>query len=330
MAETMIRLDGQQLVKLCKDTLPIQQADARLDAGGNDKHLLGKLQALLPECPVSLARVGDEWYRLGGIIDRNGQRVADNLIEWAERTFIECGKDLPTLLDYAQAQQLIATRQVGRSLHFVAQVGDKAEEFIQIDIDKTLEIADRLLVGSAMPPEDLEEFIDPLEPECVPAFTVGPARYAYRRKTEVAVFMEEINKHQPDRHPAQRFMDDWNRSSAGQRAVFCSDWVIRPYQHTGRFGEQVVNIDIVNSGKRTIPQLDKAAGLKGLPLHNQLTRFDRQLGYPFAWFFYMVSRKSVPLECAVAVFKDIDGDYSYLPERDAEVLRDWIKEPYKV
>lgn len=330
MAETLIRLDGQQLVKLCKETLPIQPADSRLEVAGNDNYLLGKLQALLPDNPVSLARVGDEWYRLGGIIDRNGHRVADNLIEWAERTFIECGKDLSALLDHALSQQLIATRQIGRSLHFVVQIGGKAEDFIQIDIDKTIEIADRLLVSGDRPPEDLEEFIDPLEPECVPAFTIGPARYSYRRKTEVAVFMDEINKHQLERHPAQRFMDDWNRGSAGQQAAFCCDWVIRPYQHTGRFGEQVVNIDIVNSGKKKIPQLDKAVGLKGLALKNQLTRFDRQLGYPFAWFFYMAAGKSVPLECGVAVFKDIAGDFSYLPERDADVLRDWIKNPYKV
>lgn len=327
MAETTLRLDGQQLVKLCKETLPSQPAGS--DAG-EDRQLLANIQKMVPEAAVQLARVGDEWYRLGGIVNREGRRVADNLIEWAERTYIECGKDLQALLEHAQEQQLIATRQVGNTLHFVVQTGDRAEEFIQIDIDKTAELADRLLASTEFPPEDLEDFIDPLQAECVPAFPVGAPRYSYRRKTDVAVFMEEIQKHHLEGHPAIRFMEDWDRSSAGQHAAFCHDWVIRPYQHTGRYGEQVVNVDIVNNGQKSSPAMDSAIGQKGLALSHQLTRFDRQIGYPFAWFFYMVSNKSVPLECGVAVYKDIIGDFSYLPDRDVAVLKDWIKEPYKV
>jgi len=61
-----------------------------------------------------------------------------------------------------------------------------------------------------------------------------------------------------------------------------------------------------------------------------LTRFDRQAGYPFAWFFYMVKGKLVSPHCGVAVFKDISGDFSYLPERDVAVLKDWINTPYSV
>ncbi|MDD5273435.1 MAG: hypothetical protein PHU14_12030 [Methylovulum sp.] len=311
-------LDGQQLAKLCKKTLP----------GQSDEVLLAKIQALAPDYPVRLARTGSEWYRLGGIVDMHGTRIANDLVEWTERTFIECGKDLQTLIDHSQ--HLIATRQTGNTLYFVIQTGDRAEDFIQVDIDKVREMSDRLLVSSACPPEDLEEFIDPLTPEYIDTFAIGTARYAYRRKTDVALFMTEINKYHFEQHPVQRFMDDWNRSSAAQKAVLSDDWIVRPFRHTGRFGEQQINVEIINTQQKNLPQLDDIQGKKGVALHNMLTRFDRQAGYPFAWFFYMVKGKLVSPHCGVAVFKDLSGDFSYLPERDVHVLKDWINAPYNV
>ena len=320
MANQPFQLDGQQLTKLCKQTLP----------GQDDDILLAKLQALNPEYPIRLAKTGDEWYRLGGIVDMEGNRIAGDLIEWTERTYIECGKNLQTLIDHAREQKLIATRQTGNTLHFVVQTGSKAEQFVQIDIDKTHEMSDRLLVNEHNPPEDLEEFIDPLEPEYIETFCIGTSRYSYRRKTDVAIFMDEINKYHIQEHPVQRFMDDWNRSSALQKAVLSDDWIVRPFRHTGRFGEQQINIEIVNAQRKNVPQLDDISGKKGVPLHNLLTRFDRQAGYPFAWFFYMLKGKLVFAHCGVAVFKDISGDFSYLPERDVAVLKDWINTPYSV
>ncbi len=320
MSDQTFQLDGQQLVTLCKHTLP----------GQDDELLLSRLQSLNPNYPMRLAKTGEEWYRLGGIVDMEGNRIASNLIEWTERTYIECGKNLQTLIDHARKQKLIATRQTGNTLHFVVQTGSKAEQFVQIDIDKTHEMSDRLLVSEHNPPEDLEEFIDPLEPECIGAFHIGASRYSYRRKTDVAIFMDEINKYHIEEHPVQRFMDDWNRSSALQKAVLSDDWIVRPFRHTGRFGEQIINVEIVNTQRKNLPQLDDIQGKKGVSLHNLLTRFDRQAGYPFAWFFYMVKGKLVSPQSGVAVFKDISGDFSYLPERDVAVLKDWINTPYSV
>jgi len=320
MSNDKFQLDGQQLAKLCKDTLP----------GPGDELLLAKIQALVPGYPVRLARTGSEWYRLGGIVDMHGKRIANDLVEWTERTFIGCGKDLQTLIDYTRAQKLIATRQTGNTLNFVIQTGCKAEDFIQLDIDKTREMADRLLVSASCPPEDLEEFIDPLSPDYVDTFAIGTARYAYRRKTDVAVFMTEINKHHIQEHPVQRFMDDWNRSSAQQKAVLSDDWIVRPFRHTGRFGEQQINVEIIGTRQKNLPQLDDINGKKGPALQNLLNRFDRQAGYPFAWFFYMAKGKRVLPHCGVAVYKDISGDFSYLPERDVAILKDWINTPYSV
>jgi hypothetical protein len=313
-------IDGQLLAKLCKQTLP----------SSNDELLLQKVQQAFPETPIHLARIGDEWYRIGGVVTKDGKRVANDLIEWTERSYIECGKNLQTLIDYALEQNLIATRQTGVTLYLVAKTGKRAEQFVQIEIDKTHEVSDRLLINEMYPPEDLEDFIDPLAPERIDTFCFGNARYLYRRKTDVALFMDELSKRHVGRHPAQRFMDDWNRSSAGQNTTFSDDWIIRPYQHTGRYGEQILNVEIVNTQPRKLPHLEDIIGKKGNTLNNVLIRFDRQAGYAFAWFFYMVKGKLVSPHNGEAVYRDISGDFAYLPGRDAVVLKDWIADPYSV
>lgn len=320
MTDIRLALAGQDITDCCKKLIP----------GQTDELLPRKLQGLIPEYPIHLALTGDEWYRLGGVVDMDGKRIANDLIEWVERTFIECGQNLHTLIEYTLEQKLIATKQTGKTLYFVVQTGNLAEDFTLIEIDKTHEVSDRMLVDEQNPPEDIEEFIDPLQPYCIESFCFGYSRYTYRRKTDVKLFMEVINERHVGEHPVQRFMDDWNRSSAGQKFRMSEDWIIRPYRHTGRFGEQIVNAEIVNTHKNNLPHLEDFAGKKGSALSSVLNRFDRQAGYPFAWYFYMLKGKLVSTHSAESVYRDISGDFAYLPERDEAILRDWIAAPYNV
>ncbi len=312
-------LRGQEIASLCKKLIPDE----------HDQVLLNRLQSLLPDAPVSLARTGDKWYRLGGVVDRETNRVASDVNEWTERTFLECGQNLQTLIDYALDEQLIATRQIGHTLYYVAQTGPQAEDFVLFEIDKTHEVSDRLLINEDALPEDLEDIIDPLEPASIQSSHIGHFRYQYRRKTDIALFLETINLHHKEEHPVQRFVEDWNRSSAAE-SVFCKDWIIRPYQHVGRYGEQIINAEIINVQQKQLPHLEDLVSKKGDNLNNLLMRFDRQAGYPFAWFFYMVKGKLVSPHNAEAVYQDITGDFSYLPKRDEAVLRDWISSPYNL
>ncbi len=318
MNESPILVSSRILAETCKKLIP----------GPNDDLLIKTLQSLIPDHPVRLVWVGEEWYRVGGVVDAEGKRVAHDLIEWCERTFIECGQNLQTLIDHAREHKLIATRHSGQSLYFVVQTGTCGEEFMLIEIDKTREVFDRLLINDHAPPEDMEEIIDPLNPAGIENVPVGTSRYAYRRKTDIKLFMDAINRHHAFEHPVQRFIDDWNRSSAGQKQLLTEDWMIRPSQHTGRFGEQIVNAEIINIQHKRLPYLEDLAGKKGNTLNGLLTRFDRQAGYPFAWFFYMIKGKLVSPYSAQAVYKDICGDFAYLPQRDEAVLRDWIINPY--
>lgn len=319
MTEQTITLRGQQVTDLCRNLIP----------GQDDLLLLSKIQAMLPDSPVRLARTGDEWYRIGGVVDGEGRRISNDLIEWVERTFLECGQNFQTLIDYAREQNLIATRQIGRTLYFVIETGLKAENFIVLEIDKTQEVSDRLLINEDCLPESQEDIIDPLTPATIERFNFGHSRYQYRRKTDIKLFMETLNRHHSEEHPVQRFMDDWNRSSAGKH-IFSKDWLVRPYQHTGRYGEQIINAEIINIQSQRLPHLEDLAGKQGNALNLLLTRFDRHAGYPFAWYFYMLKGKLVSPHNGEAVFRDISGDFAYLPKRDEAVLRDWIASPYNV
>jgi hypothetical protein len=320
MLNAKFNIAGQLISDTCRKCLPNE----------DDLILLEALQSIMPSHQIKLAFRSNAWYRLGGVVDIEGNRIAKDLVEWVERTFIECGQNLQTLIDYTLEQQFIATKQTGTTLYFSIQTGSRAEDFVLIEMDKTHEVSDRWLVDKNSPPDDLEEFIDPLQRFSVNTFCFGQSRYTYRRKTDVAIFMEVINAHYPTEHPVQRFMDDWNRSSAGQNSALSENWIIRPYQHTGRFGEQIVNVELVDIHTQNISQLTDFENKKGNVLNNSLARFDRQAGYPFAWYFYMLKGTLVDTHCAESVYRDISGDFAYLPKRDEAVLRDWIASPYNV
>jgi hypothetical protein len=310
------QFDGHLLDRLCKETL----------AGANDGALVVRLHNAYPEFPLQIAGMGHEWYRLGGIIKSDGTRIAPDVNEWAERTFIECGQNFHTLLDHCEKERFLVTQHTGVSLYLVAQTGPHAEDFVQIEVDRTQELAHRYLIDASQPPEDLEELIDPLSPVSVEPFAVGAARYTYRRKTDVALFMRELARHRSTPHPAQRFMDDWNRSSAGQRKNFCEDWGLRLFQHIGRHGEQIMNVEIVHNRVGENPRLESPEGKRGKALATLIGRFDGQAGFPFAWYFYMLKGLVSP-HVGEAVHGDLSKDYAYLPDRDVAVLKQWAAAP---
>jgi hypothetical protein len=309
--------DGQALDKLCKETL----------ASAGDTALVARLREAYPEYPLNIARRGHQWYRLGGIIKADGTRIAPDVNEWVERTFLECGQNFNTLLDYCEEEGFLVTQHTGVSLYLVAQTGSAARDFVQIEVDRTQEFAQRHLIDPDQPPEDSEELIDPMSPLSVEPFAVGPARYTYRRKTDVGLFMRELGRHRATPHPAQRFMDDWDVSSAGQMKVFCEDWSLRLFQHIGRHGEQIMNVEIVQNRVDEIPRLEGPEGKRGKGLASLLSRFDSQAGFPFSWYFYMLKGLVSP-HVGEAVHRDLSGDYGYLPARDAAVLKHWADAPY--
>jgi hypothetical protein len=313
-------VEGHELARICRSTV----------ASDGDTRLLDALKQRYPALDFHLTRGAEEWYRIGGVVDSKGNRLAKDIAEWADRAFIECGQNFKTLLRYCRENGLVATRHQGITLYITAATGKGAEEFLQIEVDRVQEVRDRLLVGSENPPEDLEELIDPIAPLDVKQEPLGPVAHTYRRKTEVAVFMAELARHQAAKHPVQRFMNDWNRSNAGRQRPFCHEWNLKLHQHRGRFGEKKMDVAVMPVRGTALPRMETHAGKKGTALQSALGHFDKQAGFPFAWFFYMAAKLYVPPLLGDAVHQDLDGDFAYLPHRDATVLREWVADPYFV
>ena len=99
-------------------------------------------------------------------------------------------------------------------------------------------------------------------------------------------------------------------------------------EHLDRYRQTIVQASPVAAVNGTPPRFDGAFGVQGLALHNALTRYDKAVGYPMAWFFNMITSRSVPHALASAVIEDAQAGFNYLPDRDAEVVKAWLFRPY--
>jgi hypothetical protein len=79
-----------------------------------------------------------------------------------------------------------------------------------------------------------------------------------------------------------------------------------------------------------LEELDPDNTMQGAELANAIHAFDHQVGYPMAWYFYLLTRKKVSPRIAEAIHNDMQGAYAYLPSRDLDILNDWVADPYSV
>jgi len=216
------------------------------------------------------------------------------------------------------------TRLDGCTHYITAPTGERAQDFVQIEIEQVQEVIERPLWDPDWMPDDLEDFIDPLDFPHLNPEPVGSPRLLFRRLVRVADFLdsEDASKN------IKRFMTDWDRSSAGESARFCNHWVlsIREYQDTR--GDGHLSAKLVPSTNGGVPELPDEVVARGATLANLIHGFDRLRGYHFAWFFHMLTHRRVSYRLAEAVHADQMGAFDYLAPRDLAVLRDWYDAPY--
>jgi len=131
--------------------------------------------------------------------------------------------------------------------------------------------------------------------------------------------------------PIHRFADDWDSSSAGPATALCNHWSFALQEHLDRYRQQKINATPVAALNGELPRFGVKEGTSGLSLHAALTAFDRAVGYPMAWFFHLVTAKrsrGVPHWVVPAVAADAAAGFSYLPDRDLAVVRQWLHKPY--
>jgi hypothetical protein len=269
------------------------------------------------------------WYRLGSVIDAQGQRVADDLVRWLEGELAKRGDDVHALVDDYADSGLLATRLTGKTHYLVASTGSLADQFVQVEIEELQEVVSHpLFTGEA--PGGLEELAAPPRAGSAKesAIPLGEPFYALRRVTDIAAFLRRMAEQKPEVQNVQRFFDSWQSSSAGSSTTFSNHWVLGVREHLDRFRQPILQATPVAAVNGLPARFEGSYGARGLALYEALQRFDRAMGYPMAWFFHMVTTKVVPHAVANAVIDDVLAGFSYLPERDVRVIKDWLHRPY--
>jgi len=273
-----------------------------------------------------LARGG--WYRLGGIVNPQGDRIAEDLEAWAEAELSNCNDDFGALHDRYADAGLRSTHLTGKTHYLVASTGDDATDFIQVEVEELQEVISHPLFTDDNPPSSLDELVDPRADDNSPCIPLGIPFYALRRVTDVADFVGRMAEQKPDPQPVHRFIDAWEKSSAGNTAVFSNHWVLAVREHLDRFHQPILHASPAAALNGSPPRFDLSFGAQGLALNEALQRFDKQVGYPMAWFFHMLTTKAVPHAVATAVINDLQAGFSYLPERDSAVIKEWLYSPF--
>lgn len=312
---------------LISDMEQLAQFCAQADAKAGPKALVPELGKLLPELEFDHVLTRGGWHRLGGVVDADRKLVAEHIDKWAEH---EADGDIDELTAKHMDSGYFATRLAGKTHYFTAPVGESAEDFVQLEIEELQAVLDRPLFEADWYPDSLEDFIDPLDRERLDPDPVGEPSYLFRRITPIAKMLSEAPRGNQALHNLHRFFEDWRHSSAGDGTPCCRHWALALSEYMDSDGERRLTAKPVATFVEDMPELPPGDELQGVELANTLHRYDRHMGYAFAWYFNMLASKASNFALAEAVLRDQMEAYDYLPAKDLKVLRAWEERPYGV
>jgi len=290
--------------------------------------LLEIVSRLLPDCGFRLALTRGGWFRAGGLIRANGERVADSVEAWVARELADCDDDLGEFLDRHVDCGLLATRHTGRTHYFVAAYGDAPTEFLQMEVEELQEVLDRQLCNADSAPTDTQELTEPLKPALVPAQPVGRPYYRFRRLTDMRHIVARLHAPIGSLPAFNRFTQEWANSRAN--AHFCDHWIVALREQHDRYNNVVLSATPVSRHARQLKTFHWNSALHGLEAAAQLKAFDRAAGYTDAWYFHLVAGGLTPRDMAAAVMQDIDSGFCYLGDAETALITGWLREPYSV
>ncbi len=312
----------------CKSLAPaIAGTCATVPVSSGSGALVKALGVALPEWKFRHAMSRGGWYRLGGVHDGCGVRVSGNLETWAKDALDERDGDFGRLADDFAGRTLFATRLVGQTHYLVATADESADGFLQLEIEAVQEMrVHRLFAGD---PSSLEDLVDPRGGAGQPV-PLGLPGYAFRRLQHIGAFLRRMLAQEPGPAPVHRMLEDWSNSSAGRTSAYDRHWIIATREHLDRYRQPVFRAQPISVQAGAAPEFGAADATGGLELNGALARFDREAGYPMAWYFHMLGTRSVPHRVAQTVVEDSLAGFAYLPQRDVDVVRGWLHRPYSV
>lgn len=306
----------------------VAEACVRVSVAQGPAGIARELGRIAPDLAFREVLSRGGWYRLGGVVDAAGRHLSDDLGRWAQEELDKNGDDFTALANAHADDDLRATRLTGKTHYWVARTGEGAAKFVQLEIEELQEVECHVLFPDGDVPGTLEDLVDPRDACLGHGAALGVPFYALRRLTDMADFLERMGYQKPEPQPVHRFVEAWDLSSASYSTEFCNHWVIAVREHLDSYRQPIRGATPISAFNGTLPRFDGGFGARGLALGQALHRFDKQAGYPMAWFFHMLTTKAVPHAVATAVIEDIDGGFSYLPDRDVQIVRDWAHHPY--
>gem|GEM_PF-144972 len=295
-------------------------------SAGNE-HLLENLSQTLPDLSFTVVLTRGGWHRVGGLMDKEGARISENLVEWLEQN---ADGDMAHLYtEYAEAG-CIVTHLHGKTHYLVARTGDGPGDFGELGIEELQELTDHQLFNEDELPDEIDDLIEPVSVTLVEQQPVADPRYVFRRMTVISDYLQKMSDKKNKANAIKRFMEDWSRSSAGEYGAFSDHWVLGLREYTDAYGQHVMLAQPVTTHTGEIPRLEKEQVCHGSTLANMIHGFDRDMGYPMAWYFYMLTHSNVPYQLVEAIHNDQMGAYDYLPAKDLKVLIDWYDKPYGI
>ncbi len=315
-------------MEYCKSLAPaIVEACARTAVSAGPSALVKALGNAIPEWRFRHVLVRGGWYRLGGIVNAQGERVADSVEQWVEHELALRDGDITHLSEDFAGETLYATRLVGQTHYLLASAGDAADDFLQLEIEDLQEMRVHRLFANE--PGSIEELVDPrigqdmLKP-------IGLPSYAWRRLQHMGAFLERMRVQKPEGASIHRMLADWSASSAGSATDFANHWVIATREHLDRYQQPVFRAQPIATMAGEPPEFSAENGTSGLKLHDALLQFDRKLGYPMAWYFHLLTSHAVPHWVAQSTVEDALAGFAYLPQKDVDIVRRWLHQPYSL
>ncbi len=319
---------SQAWSEYCKSLAPaVVETCAKVPVSSGPGALVKALGSALPDWKFRHALSRGGWYRLGGIVDGNGQRVSDSLEKWVEDALDERDGDFAQLNDDFIDSGYYATRLVGQTHYLVAAVGDGTDDFLQLEIEDLQEMRVHRLFEND--PGSLEDLVDPRGGNDTPQ-PLGLPFYAFRRIQHIGAFLGRMLAQKPEPAPIHRMIEDWGKTSASNTSAYYNHWVIATREHLDRYHQPVFRAQPIPTLAGEPHEFDAEKGTGGLKLNEALAHFDRETGYPMAWYFHMLTTKAVPHWVAQTVVEDALAGFAYLPQRDVDVVRSWLHRPYAV
>lgn len=293
-------------------------------------NLLEVVNRVCTDCTFRYALNRGGWYRSGGVVAADGTRVADNLADWAKAELEICGGDMHELVERHVGSGLLVTRHSGCTHYFVAPYGRAPADFLQLEVEELQEVLDRKLINVATLPDDLQELIEPMQPDELEAQPVAAPRYRFRRMLDMRQTIARVSSTDARNAGLLRMLSEWSHSSAAAHGHFSDQWIVALREHQDRYRNPVASASLVSRHARELNTFQWNSDLSGVEMLRQLQAFDRAAGYISAWYAHLVAGTITPPNVAYAVARDLDAGFSYLPDTEVALVRNWVAAPYAV